>query len=155
MPSATSLSALPRPATFVKMEDRKRPAAGAVDDLAPPTKRQAVNGASKSKDDSADKQEEAWIEVSVTRQPCVIQPIKAPLPSCIPTIKSKPCLRRGRATVEGLLQDSQHPVDVFAGGVSPRPMLMRGLLETACPAPRILSLSISSCTHITHRLPSS
>lgn len=78
MPSATSLSALPRPATFVKMEDRKRPAAGAVDDLAPPTKRQAVNGASKSKDDSADKQEEAWIEVSVTRQPCVIQPIKAP-----------------------------------------------------------------------------
>lgn len=69
MPIATSPSALPRPATFVKMEDRKRPASGAVDDCAPPTKRQAVNGSSKSKDDSGDMKEEAWIEVScVTRQ---------------------------------------------------------------------------------------
>ncbi|KAM7204018.1 BRE1 E3 ubiquitin ligase domain containing protein [Naviculisporaceae sp. PSN 640] len=63
MPSATSLATSPRPATLVKMEDRKRPAAGAVDDLAPPpTKRQAVNGTSKSKDDSADMKEEVWIE---------------------------------------------------------------------------------------------
>ncbi|KAM7199861.1 ubiquitin ligase [Rhypophila sp. PSN 637] len=63
MPSATSLSASPRPATLVKMEDRKRPASGAVDDLAPPpNKRQAVNGTSKSKDDSADMKEETWIE---------------------------------------------------------------------------------------------
>ncbi|KAL2258606.1 hypothetical protein VTK26DRAFT_8024 [Humicola hyalothermophila] len=44
------------------MEDRKRPASSAVDDSAPPTKRQAVNGSSKSKDDSADMREEAWIE---------------------------------------------------------------------------------------------
>ncbi|KAG7290853.1 E3 ubiquitin- protein ligase upl1 [Staphylotrichum longicolle] len=44
------------------MEDRKRPASGAVDDCAPPTKRQAVNGSSKSKDDSGDMKEEAWIE---------------------------------------------------------------------------------------------
>jgi len=73
MPIATSPSALPRPATFVKMEDRKRPAASAVDDVAPPSKRQQVNGSSKSKDDSGDAKEEAWIEVSlvVTRQPCV------------------------------------------------------------------------------------
>ncbi|KAK4249880.1 BRE1 E3 ubiquitin ligase-domain-containing protein [Corynascus novoguineensis] len=44
------------------MEDRKRPASGAVDDGAPPSKRQAVNGGSKSKDDSGDMKEEAWIE---------------------------------------------------------------------------------------------
>ncbi|EAQ91286.1 hypothetical protein CHGG_03221 [Chaetomium globosum CBS 148.51] len=44
------------------MEDRKRPASGAVDDYAPPSKRQAVNGGGKSKDDSADMKEEAWIE---------------------------------------------------------------------------------------------
>jgi len=62
MPIATSPSALPRPAAFVKMEDRKRPASGAVDDGAPPSKRQAVNGSSKSKDDSGDMKEEAWIE---------------------------------------------------------------------------------------------
>ncbi|KAL2133878.1 hypothetical protein VTI74DRAFT_1494 [Chaetomium olivicolor] len=44
------------------MEDRKRPASSAVDDGAPPSKRQAVNGSSKSKDDSGDMKEEAWIE---------------------------------------------------------------------------------------------
>jgi hypothetical protein len=66
MPIATSPSTLPRPATFAKMEDRKRPASSAVDDYAPPSKRQAVNGSSKSKDDSGDMKEEAWIEVSVS-----------------------------------------------------------------------------------------
>ncbi|KAK1780905.1 BRE1 E3 ubiquitin ligase-domain-containing protein [Copromyces sp. CBS 386.78] len=60
MPVATSPSAVPRPTT-VKMEDRKRPAANA-DDVAPPSKRQQVNGTSKSKDDSNDSREEAWIE---------------------------------------------------------------------------------------------
>ncbi|KAK0673954.1 BRE1 E3 ubiquitin ligase-domain-containing protein [Cercophora samala] len=44
------------------MEDRKRPASGAVDDVAPPSKRQQVNGSGKSKDDSGDMKEEAWIE---------------------------------------------------------------------------------------------
>ncbi|KAK4192068.1 BRE1 E3 ubiquitin ligase-domain-containing protein [Podospora australis] len=44
------------------MEDRKRPASGAVDEGGPPSKRQAVNGSSKSKDDSGDMKEEAWIE---------------------------------------------------------------------------------------------
>ncbi|XXH04849.1 hypothetical protein Hte_011271 [Hypoxylon texense] len=43
------------------MEDRKRPAISSTDDIAPPSKRQAVNGGSKSKDDS-DIKEEAWIE---------------------------------------------------------------------------------------------
>jgi len=62
MPVATSLAAVPRPATLVKMEDRKRPAVSAVDDLAPPSKRLNVNGAGKSRDDSGDKGEDAWIE---------------------------------------------------------------------------------------------
>ncbi|KAK4455851.1 BRE1 E3 ubiquitin ligase-domain-containing protein [Podospora aff. communis PSN243] len=60
MPIATSPS-LPHPATF-KMEDRKRPASNAVDDGAPPSKRQAVNASSKNKDDSGDTKEEIWIE---------------------------------------------------------------------------------------------
>ncbi|KAK0711487.1 hypothetical protein B0H67DRAFT_291937 [Lasiosphaeris hirsuta] len=63
MPIATSPTALPRPATFVKMEDRKRPASGAVDECAPPSKRQAVNGSSKAKDDAGDMKEETWIDV--------------------------------------------------------------------------------------------
>ncbi|KAI1247631.1 hypothetical protein MGN70_011521 [Eutypa lata] len=40
------------------MEDRKRPALNSSDDIAPPSKRQAVNGSSKSKEDG----DEAWIE---------------------------------------------------------------------------------------------
>lgn len=43
------------------MEDRKRPAISSTDDIAPPSKRQAVNGGSKSKDDG-DAKDEAWIE---------------------------------------------------------------------------------------------
>ncbi|KAK4204370.1 BRE1 E3 ubiquitin ligase-domain-containing protein [Triangularia verruculosa] len=62
MPVATSPSALPRPSSFAKMEDRKRPASGAVDEVAPPSKRQQVNGSGKSRDDSGDMKEEAWIE---------------------------------------------------------------------------------------------
>jgi hypothetical protein len=84
MPIATSPSVLPRPATFAKMEDRKRPASGAVDDYAPPSKRQAVNGGGKSKDDSGDMKEEAWIEVSVSHDsPCVVilRPSRIPSPS--------------------------------------------------------------------------
>ncbi|KFY94139.1 hypothetical protein V498_04033 [Pseudogymnoascus sp. VKM F-4517 (FW-2822)] len=37
----------PLPGTIIKMEDRKRAAGQSVDDLAPPTKRQAMNGGSK------------------------------------------------------------------------------------------------------------
>ncbi|KAJ3562713.1 hypothetical protein NPX13_g8464 [Xylaria arbuscula] len=43
------------------MEDRKRPAVNSTDDIAPPSKRQAVNGSSKAKDD-ADTKDEAWVE---------------------------------------------------------------------------------------------
>ncbi|KAG5932715.1 E3 ubiquitin-protein ligase bre1 [Claviceps sorghi] len=44
------------------MEDRKRPAMGGADDLAPPpSKRVAVNG-SKTKDDAVEMKEEGWVE---------------------------------------------------------------------------------------------
>lgn len=67
MPVATSPSTSPRPSVVPKMEDRKRPAIGGVDDLAaPPSKRVAVNG-SKTKDDAIEMKEEGWIEVSVAR----------------------------------------------------------------------------------------
>jgi E3 ubiquitin-protein ligase BRE1 len=45
------------------MEDRKRPAVNSTDDIAPPSKRQAVNGSSKAKED-AEAKDEAWVEVS-------------------------------------------------------------------------------------------
>ncbi|KAJ4268552.1 E3 ubiquitin-protein ligase bre1 [Fusarium torreyae] len=43
------------------MEDRKRPAISSADDIAPPSKRVAVNG-SKAKDDPLDMKEESWID---------------------------------------------------------------------------------------------
>jgi hypothetical protein len=63
MPLTTSAS--PRPSTLAKMEDRKRPAISSADDIAPPSKRVAVNG-SKAKDDPLDTKEESWVEVSHT-----------------------------------------------------------------------------------------
>jgi E3 ubiquitin-protein ligase BRE1 len=62
MPSSTS-PIVAQLSTRVKMEDRKRPAVNSTDDIAPPSKRQAVNGGSKAKDD-ADTKDEAWVEVS-------------------------------------------------------------------------------------------
>ncbi|KAI0883372.1 uncharacterized protein GGS22DRAFT_166802 [Annulohypoxylon maeteangense] len=59
MPLSTSPTTAPL-STRLKMEDRKRPAIS-TDDIAPPSKRQAVNGGSKSKDDG-DAKDEAWIE---------------------------------------------------------------------------------------------
>lgn len=64
MPVATTPSASPRPSTLVKMEDRKRPAISGAEDLAPPSKRVAING-SKAKDENTDMKEDTWIEVSV------------------------------------------------------------------------------------------
>lgn len=48
-PVAASAPSLP---SFIKMEDRKRAAGQSTDDLAPPTKRQAINGAGKAAADS-------------------------------------------------------------------------------------------------------
>ena len=66
MPAVTTPSTSPRPTTIVKMEDRKRPAMSGSDELAPPSKRVAVNG-SKAKDDSSEMKEEGWVEVRVAR----------------------------------------------------------------------------------------
>ncbi|KAI0527903.1 ubiquitin ligase protein BRE1 [Xylaria bambusicola] len=60
MPSSTSPTVAPL-STRVKMEDRKRPAVNSTDDIAPPSKRQAVNGSSKTKDDP-DTKDEVWVE---------------------------------------------------------------------------------------------
>ena len=49
------------------MEERKRPAVGSADELAPPSKRLAVNG-SKHKDDALEMKEESWVEVRATRR---------------------------------------------------------------------------------------
>ncbi len=68
MPAATTPSTSPHPSSIPKMEDRKRPALGGADDLAPPSKRVAVNG-SKTKDDAPEMKEESWIDVSVARHP--------------------------------------------------------------------------------------
>ncbi|KAF7542537.1 hypothetical protein G7Z17_g11485 [Cylindrodendrum hubeiense] len=61
MPLTATPSASPRPSTLAKMEDRKRPAISSADDLAPPSKRVAVNG-SKAKEDALEMKEEGWIE---------------------------------------------------------------------------------------------
>lgn len=56
------------PSTITKMEDRKRPASQSNDELAPPSKRQAVNGTGKAHAD----QDMPWkddLEVRVTRPP--------------------------------------------------------------------------------------
>ncbi len=59
MPSAryilmqvTASTVSPLPPAIIKMEDRKRPAGQSVEDLAPPTKRQAVNGSTKASADA-------------------------------------------------------------------------------------------------------
>lgn len=64
MPVATSPSTSLHLSVLPKMEDRKRPAIGGADDLAPPSKRVAVNG-SKTKDDAIELKEEGWVEVSI------------------------------------------------------------------------------------------
>ncbi|PQE13059.1 e3 ubiquitin- ligase bre1 protein [Rutstroemia sp. NJR-2017a BBW] len=48
----TPVAAAPSLPSFIKMEDRKRSAGQSTDDLAPPTKRQAINGGSKTSADS-------------------------------------------------------------------------------------------------------
>lgn len=64
MPVATSQSISPHPSLLPKMEDRKRPPVGGADELAPPSKRIALNG-SKTKDDAVEMKEEGWVEVSI------------------------------------------------------------------------------------------
>lgn len=122
MPIATSPS-VPRPATFAKMEDRKRPASTAVDDNAPPSKRQAVNGVSKPKDDADKDKEELWIEVS---------------PDCR---ASRPSLRQPSARVTFPFPPSHGLSSSSASLNSAITGLRRAVLD-AGPRP---SVNISSC----------
>lgn len=96
MPVATSPAASPRPSTLSKMEDRKRPAIGGADDLAPPNKRVAVNG-SKIKDDPSEMKEEGWIEVR--DQPALVR------------LLFSRC--NGRATAHAVPQQFTHRVTHF------------------------------------------
>lgn len=59
--TATTVASLPP--TLVKMEDRKRSAGHSIEDIAPPTKRQAINGSSKASAES-DMPWKDFIEVS-------------------------------------------------------------------------------------------
>jgi hypothetical protein len=68
MPLSTTTSSASLSST-IKMEDRKRPAISSADDIGPPSKRQAVNGGSKSSKDDGDTKDEAWIEVSLDISP--------------------------------------------------------------------------------------
>jgi hypothetical protein len=64
----------PLPATIIKMEDRKRAAGQSVDELAPPTKRQAMNGGSKVSVD-ADMPWKDDLEVSSVNLSCTHDPL--------------------------------------------------------------------------------
>lgn len=68
-----SSAVAPLPLAIIKMEDRKRPAGQSVDDLAPPTKRQAVNGGSKASAD-ADMPWKDDLEVRITN-PLIFFPL--------------------------------------------------------------------------------
>ncbi|KAJ4317134.1 E3 ubiquitin-protein ligase bre1 [Fusarium piperis] len=69
------------------MEDRKRPAISSADDLAPPSKRVAVNG-SKAKDDSLEMKEESWIETLERPPRLPARNIFSSLPSCASALLS-------------------------------------------------------------------
>lgn len=64
-------------APLLKMEDRKRSAGHNIDDIAPPTKRQAVNGSKASAD--ADMPWKEFIEVSSCAQLSIEQPYDPPV----------------------------------------------------------------------------
>lgn len=72
---------LPRPSTLSKMEDRKRPAVSSADDLAPPSKRVAING-SKLKDEAPDMKEESWVEVCSCESISISSARALPYSSC-------------------------------------------------------------------------
>lgn len=60
------------------MDDRKRSATQSVDDLAPPTKRQAVNGGSKSSADSLPWNEDLEVSLPYTLPLLVSTPERVP-----------------------------------------------------------------------------
>lgn len=150
MPIATSPS-VPRLATFAKMEDRKRPASTAVDDNAPPSKRQAVNGASKPKDDADKDKEELWIEVSpdcrASRPSASLLPASRfhfP-PHTASRRRARPSTRPSLASAARCSMQARVPQStsaaVSAGVPALTSLLMRGSLGTASPKTRPASPS--------------
>lgn len=138
MPIATSTSALPRPATFVKMEDRKRPASGAVDDCAPPSKRQAVNGGGKVKDDAGDMKEESWIEEyqkgAIYRQMLEYKRHAANLEARLEDVETKKVdhvdhIRIQDAWVTQLVQE----IELLVTGIVPSPSTLDTTPKSALP----------------------
>ncbi len=125
MPLVPPTSITSRPSTSVKMEDRKRPAVSTPDDLAPPTKPQAVNGGGKSRDDGGDSKDEAWIEVRVTRPP-------------VAAASPRPCIAMHSAGCSG--SGSSLPFSRIQGPTPfVCPMLPGQLAVASCRAPRVSS----------------
>ena len=133
MPIATSPSALPRPATLVKMEDRKRPASNAVDDGAPPTKRQAVNGGGKSRDDAGDMKEESWIEVSLVTVPRS-------------TSRALPSFRRLQSPPSHPIRSAQRccVVPIYGRGIARKHFLAPPPTSTPCFFARVSRLHVAN-----------
>lgn len=135
MPVATSPSALLPTSPVVKMEERKRPAINA-DEIAPPSKRQQVNGSSKARDNAVDMGDEAWIEVSTAKR-FQLHPLPPP-PLSFLTISpsSLLCIFLGRTVQEWtcevlMFQNARRRAILLT-----RSVLMRGLLASACRAAR-------------------
>lgn len=137
MPVATSPSALLPTSPVVKMEDRKRPAIN-TEEIAPPSKRQQVNGSSKARD-NADPTDEAWIEVSKYHDTLSIQTLPHPAllyhhchyPSLYPQVSSLHTLQFQGGIARLGSPDTQGAVRLLT-----RSVLMRGLLASACWAAR-------------------
>lgn len=142
MPVATSPSALLPTSPVVKMEDRKRPAIN-TEEIAPPSKRQQVNGSSKARDNTVDMGDEAWIEVSNTT---CFQSDSPPPP--LPFLTSPSYLTSHPTSPLCIFFPREQAAQAWFGEILvsrharrretllTRSVLMRGLLSSACRAAR-------------------
>lgn len=92
------------------MEDRKRPAISSADELAPPSKRVAVNG-SKAKDDALEMKEESWIEVRAAGDVSLLFRAADFLHMASPPLHQSPGFALGvpySSFCQPLLEDSAH-----------------------------------------------
>lgn len=135
MPVATSPSALLPTSPVVKMEDRKRPAINA-DEIAPPSKRQQVNGSNKARDNAVDMGDEAWIEVSTRTR----FQSSTPNPPSLHCHHPWPYPHHQKAVGAcGFSPPARYLVSRDARrreSLLTRSVLMRGLLASACRAAR-------------------
>lgn len=134
MPVATSPSALLPTSPIVKMEDRKRPAIN-TEEIAPPSKRQQVNGSSKARDNAVDMGDEAWIEVSSTIcfPSALPPPIPLPYPKHHRSVYFVPLEKAAQGWFCEILvsRNARRRESLLT-----RSVLMRGLLASACRAAR-------------------